>query len=171
MLFFVKNYKFIFNFWLIFFCCRCCDNCENPPSKMDLGKECFMLLSLFKATGQKFGVGMMTDILRGSRNKSVLDKNFQKLEFYNKGKDHEVKFWKELFGILLADSFIVNEYISFNNSKNVPIPKLTDKAKEFLDNSTLESASLTLSITASFENLVKKGEKIKKIKVKKFLKK
>lgn len=59
-----------------------CDNCFNCTGEFDLvdvGLEAQMILSCIVRMGERFGAAMVSDVLRGSRNKRVLDNGFDQL--------------------------------------------------------------------------------------------
>lgn len=59
-----------------------CDNCFNCTGEFDLvdvGLEAQMILSCIVRMGERFGAAMVSDVLRGSRNKRVLDHGFDQL--------------------------------------------------------------------------------------------
>ncbi len=65
---------------------------------MDVSNEAKMLLSAVQQTNNMFGLGMPVDVLRGSKNKKLIERGFhQKCSVYGAGaKTYSEKWWKEL---------------------------------------------------------------------------
>ncbi len=75
-------------------CKEFCDNCKKEKvEEIDITKEARMLLSAMYRTGQSFGKGYIVDILRGSKNKKLLDNSHDILSVYGIGKDISKDSW------------------------------------------------------------------------------
>jgi len=71
-----------------------CDNCLSPDmTKVDISIASKKLLSTIVRTGQKFGVIYLIDILRGSKDKRILENNHNNLSVYNIGKEYTKAQW------------------------------------------------------------------------------
>jgi len=76
-------------------CEKYCDNCtKEKKEEIDITKEAQMLLSAIYRTGQSFGANHIVDILRGSKNKKVLDNSHDRLSVYGIGSDISKDSWE-----------------------------------------------------------------------------
>jgi len=89
--------------------CESCDNCKKDAKsvKKDFTKEATLLLNIVYETGNKYGMNMLIDILRGSRSKKVLPK-FRKMKEYGNGIMHKNEWWK-IFGRMLINNGYMGE--------------------------------------------------------------
>ena len=76
-------------------CIDSCDNCQKGEiEEIDITKEARMLLSTIYRANQSFGANYIIDILRGSKNKKILDNNHDKLSVYGIGEDISKSSWE-----------------------------------------------------------------------------
>jgi ATP-dependent DNA helicase RecQ len=66
--------------------CDTCDICVNESEMVDITSDACVVLNAIAATGQRFGVGHIIDVIRGSEKKRVLELGHNGLEMYGKGK-------------------------------------------------------------------------------------
>ena len=76
--------------------CGHCDNCLDPPQRVDATLHARMLLSAVARTGQRFGLNHVVDVLRGSRAQRVLDRGHEALSVHGIGKDMPKSYWLHL---------------------------------------------------------------------------
>ncbi len=77
--------------------CGKCDNCLNPKiNKEDLTIEAQKYLSCIKRTGEMFGNFHIIKVLRGSKDKNVLQRKHNELSTYGIGSDLSKKQWNHL---------------------------------------------------------------------------
>lgn len=91
--------------------CGHCDNCRYPKPIEDWTIEAQKFLSCiarFAQRGQRFGMGHIIDVLRGSKNERVLKNGHDKLSTYGIGKDRSVDQWR-LLGRSLIHQRLVDE--------------------------------------------------------------
>ncbi|MBC6421416.1 MAG: DNA helicase RecQ [Hormoscilla sp. SP5CHS1] len=86
--------------------CDCCDNCRHPQPTEDWTVEAMKLLSCVARSQERFGMVHIIDILRGSRNKKVLQNGHDQLSTYGIGKDKTVEEWKMLARSLLHQGLL-----------------------------------------------------------------
>jgi len=71
-----------------------CDNCLNPEIKrIDITTAARKLLSTIFRTNQSFGLHYVVDVLRGSREKRLLENNHDKLSVYKIGEEYSKAQW------------------------------------------------------------------------------
>ncbi len=79
--------------------CSACDNCTTDPDavdRTDVTVAAQKLLSCVYRTDQRFGIGHVVKVLRGSRDKKVLQLGHDRLSTYGIGAEHSTAEWKEL---------------------------------------------------------------------------
>jgi ATP-dependent DNA helicase RecQ len=73
--------------------CGNCDVCKNPRKKFDATVLAQKALSAIFRTNQKVALTMLVDVLRGSRNQSVMNKGYDQLPTFGVGKDLKAEVW------------------------------------------------------------------------------
>ena len=86
--------------------CGNCDICLSPPVLMDATVDAQKLLSTIYRTNQIYGAGYIIDVLRGSQNAKVLERNHDKLSVYGLGKDLPAEYWNTILRQLLNLNYI-----------------------------------------------------------------
>jgi len=86
--------------------CGNCDNCLTPPAAWDATVPAQKALSCVYRSGQRYGVGHLIDILRGSENEKVRQSGHEKLSTYGIGKDLDSRTWRSVFRQLVATSLL-----------------------------------------------------------------
>ncbi len=82
--------------------CGNCDGCLEPVESWDGTQAAQKALSAILRTGQRFGVGHLTDVLQGVQNEKTQRFGHDKLPTFGVGKDLERKEWASLFRQLVA---------------------------------------------------------------------
>jgi len=75
--------------------CGNCDVCRNPRSKFDATVSAQKALSAIARTEQKIAMGMLIDVLRGSHNRSVTERGYDKIKTFGVGRDLRAEEWAE----------------------------------------------------------------------------
>ena len=86
-----------------------CDNCSNCLSEgefVDKTIEAQKVLSCIYRMKQKFGSGMLVDVLRGSKNKKVLQFHFDELSTYGLMKEYSAEELKNFINTLISHGYI-----------------------------------------------------------------
>jgi ATP-dependent DNA helicase RecQ len=76
--------------------CGNCDVCLDPPELYDATEEAQKALSCVFRLRERFGVGHVVDVLRGSTNQRVLDLRHDGLSTYGIGADRSAEHWRSL---------------------------------------------------------------------------
>ncbi|SFV58762.1 ATP-dependent DNA helicase RecQ [hydrothermal vent metagenome] len=83
-------------------CKNRCDNCLEPDIKrIDITTASRKLLSTIYRTGQNFGLHYVVDVLRGSKDKRVLENHHDKLSVYDIGGEYSKAQWLTIADRLL----------------------------------------------------------------------
>jgi len=106
--------------------CGNCDNCLNPPEKIDATTEAQMALSAVYRTDQRFGMMYLIDVLIGSTSEErITEFKHDELNVFGLGKDHPKTWWRRLYRQLISLGYIeVDEEFG--------ALKLAEKAKKIL---------------------------------------
>jgi ATP-dependent DNA helicase RecQ len=86
--------------------CGACDNCLTPPQTWDASEAAQMALSCVYRSGQRFGVGHLSDILMGKLTVQVEKFNHQQLTTFAIGKAMNAKQWSSVFRQLIAQGLL-----------------------------------------------------------------
>ncbi|CAM1355502.1 DNA helicase RecQ [Tenacibaculum halocynthiae] len=125
--------------------CGNCDVCKNPPQFFDGTVIAQKALSAIYRLGEKEAMGTVIDVLRGAKNATVLDKNYQYLKTYGVGNDISWKDWQHYLIQLVNQGY---SQIAFHLNNTL---QLTDFSKKVLFNG--EKVQLTTPVE------IKKEEK------------
>ncbi len=89
--------------------CGMCDNCRFPKPLEDWSTEAQKFLSCvgrFAQKNQNFGVNYTIDVLRGSKEKRILQNRHDQLTTYGIGKDRSADNWKTLARSLIHQGLV-----------------------------------------------------------------
>ena len=82
--------------------CGNCDNCLCPPVTIDGTELARKALSAVYRTGQRFGVGYVTDVLMGKAEERIIRNSHDQLAVFGIGKDQDQNTWRGVFRQLTA---------------------------------------------------------------------
>ncbi|WP_394886472.1 DNA helicase RecQ [Clostridium butyricum] len=86
--------------------CNSCSNCMNEGEVIDKTVDAQKVLSCIYRMNQKFGSGMVVDVLRGSKNKKVLQFKFNELSTYGIMKEFSADELKTFINTLVSQGYI-----------------------------------------------------------------
>jgi len=86
--------------------CGNCDVCDNPPELWDGTQAAQKALSAIFRTGMRFGVGHLTDILRGKTSDKIRQYGHDTLPTFGVGSDLDEHAWKSVFRQLAAAGLV-----------------------------------------------------------------
>ncbi|MGL1889524.1 MAG: DNA helicase RecQ [Reichenbachiella sp.] len=81
--------------------CGNCDVCRNPPEFVDGTVLAQKALSACIRTGQKVGIGMLIDVLRGSGRQEIYALGYHQVKTYGAGKEHSYFDWQHFISQFL----------------------------------------------------------------------
>ncbi|MCR9065025.1 MAG: DNA helicase RecQ [Cytophagales bacterium] len=97
--------------------CGNCDVCLNPPKLIDATVLAQKALSAIARTGENVALGMLIDILRGSRNQVLLSKGYDRLPTFGVGHDLRYEEWADYIMQMLNAGAIDIAYDEAHNFK------------------------------------------------------
>lgn len=86
--------------------CGNCDVCRNPPVRFDGTDLAQKALSAIARTNQQIAMGLLIDILRGSRNQQVLRSGYEKIKTFGAGKDIRTEEWVDYISQMLNTGLV-----------------------------------------------------------------
>lgn len=104
--------------------CMNCSSCLSEFTTVEVTREAQMVLSCIVRMKHSFGMTMITNVLRGSKEKKLLDWDFDELSTYGLLKHKSESFVKNVISLLLA-----NHYLNLNQHKGL---ELTSRAQALL---------------------------------------
>lgn len=134
--------------------CGNCDVCKNPPQFFDGTVIAQKGLSAIYRLQGKEAMGTVIDILRGAKNATVLDKNYDKLKTYGVGNDISWRDWQHYL-IQLTNQGYCQIAFHLNNSLQLT---------EFSNKVLFEGEKVQLTTPVEFTKEVKTVTKEKKKK-------
>jgi len=84
----------------------CCDVCRAPAEQLDYTVAAQKFLSCVKRTGERFGVGYVVEVLRGSRAEKILRNGHDRLSTHGIGKDLPKEEWQHLARELIRGGYL-----------------------------------------------------------------
>jgi len=136
--------------------CDSCDNCTIVKEQFDATEISQKIISCVAKTGGYFGASHIIAVLRGSRNKKVLDKRHDELSVYGIAKNYSDNELKSLI-IALLDQDILEKAPG-----DYPTLKVSNKGMLMIRNNqkiSLERAHQSIS-TPPMASKTKKGSKV-----------
>ena len=86
--------------------CGNCDTCLQPPETWDASVAAQKALSCVYRSGQRFGVGYLTDVLLGKEIDRIQQFGHDKLSTFGIGKELNQTQWKDLYRQLIAHGLL-----------------------------------------------------------------
>ena len=129
--------------------CGNCDTCLNPPQRYDATEDARKALSCVFRVDQRFGIGHVIEVLRGSKNQRVLDLRHDKLSTYGIGRDKSNDHWSHLLRQLIHYGYLEQDIANYS------VVKLTEAARPLLRG----DISLELTLPRNKPGRKKKAEK------------
>lgn len=102
--------------------CGNCSNCNGDFEEIDITVESQKILSCITKTRQRFGMKIIVDILRGSKNQKILEWGLDKQSTYGLLKSYTELDVKRMINFLVIKDYVLRTQDKF------PILKLTSKS-------------------------------------------
>ena len=151
--------------------CNNCDICLDPPKRFDGIVEAQKALSCVYRVGQRFGVGYVIDVLRGSSIQRIKDYGHDKLSTYGIGKEHSHDYWLSIFRQLIHHGYLLQDITQSSILKltenarcilkgEVPLQLATPRLTDFKKKATSKASHLNLNYDKKLFARLKKLRKL-----------
>ncbi|HER63312.1 MAG TPA: DNA helicase RecQ, partial [Desulfobacteraceae bacterium] len=94
--------------------CGNCDICLDPPELVDVTEDARKALSCVYRVGQRFGMGHVIDVLRGSKKERLLQLRHDRLSTYGIGREKSPEFWGGLLRHLVQNRYLEQDVGNFS---------------------------------------------------------
>ena len=120
--------------------CGNCSNCLNKGEVKDKTIDAQKVISCIYKMKRSFGVGMIVDVLRGSKNRKLLNLGFDELSTYGIMKEYSNDGLKEFINVLIAHGYLdVNEEYGTVALNNISFKVIKNEVKVLLKEVNIES--------------------------------
>lgn len=106
--------------------CGYCDNCKNPKEQFQAQEEVVHIIKTILATGERFGIGHVANVLKGSHNQYVMSYDHDKLSEFEKLKSYDYDTIKSMVRQCLVQGLIEKDI------ETVGVIKISDLGKKYL---------------------------------------
>lgn len=106
--------------------CGNCSNCNTNFEEADITIEVQKIISCIKRAGERFGVKMIVDILRGSKNQRIIANRMDKITTYGLMNSVPENKLRDIINFL-----VLSGYLEITNS-DYPVIKVTQSGNEVL---------------------------------------
>lgn len=106
--------------------CNNCGNCLDNSEMIDITLEAQKIISCIYRADEKFGAGLIIDVLKGSKNKRVLQFNLDKISTYNLMGEYKKETLREIIMTLVSKG-----YINMTSDK-YPVLQLSSLSRDVL---------------------------------------
>lgn len=146
--------------------CNKCSNCLNEGEVVDKTIDAQKVLSCIYRMKHKYGTGMLIDVLRGSKNKKVIQLNFDELSTYGIMKDYSAEELKNFINTLISQGFITVEQgtypvLALNSmSRKVIVGEMKVLLKEFKVNRKIKENNELFEILRGIRSEIAKEHNV-----------
>lgn len=102
--------------------CGNCGNCKDTSDLNDITLEAQKIFSCIKRMGEQYGIGLVSNVLRGSNTKKIQQLRFSSLTTYGIMKEYTIGEIADMIHLLVAEDYL---YLS---EGQYPVVKLLNKA-------------------------------------------
>lgn len=125
--------------------CGNCDVCLHPPNVFDGTIAAQKALSALLRCGEKLGMHMLAEVLRGSGRREILEQGFHLIKTYGAGREYAFQDWLFLIAQMLHRGLMDMAYDDHNHLK------ITDAGRAVLSGEKRIQLALTNRVSARTE--------------------
>lgn len=93
--------------------CGNCDICLNPPTLVDASDEAKTLFGVIAATGERFGMAHIIDVLRGAQTERIRSLRHDNLPQHGLGRSRAKKYWQAFIRQALGAGYLALDIEGF----------------------------------------------------------
>uniref|UniRef100_A0A831XF95 DNA helicase RecQ n=1 Tax=Geobacter metallireducens TaxID=28232 RepID=A0A831XF95_GEOME len=112
--------------------CGNCDLCLDPPESFDATEEARKALSCVYRVGQRFGMGHVIDVLRGSKSERINQLGHDRLSTYGIGADRSAEAWGSIIRQLIHRGYLEQDLANYSVLKLTPAARPLLRGEESL---------------------------------------
>lgn len=86
--------------------CANCSNCNDESEVTDITLQAQKIFSCIRRMREQYGSGLVADVLKGSKNKKVIQLGFDSLTTYGLMKDYTLKEIKDIINVLISEGYL-----------------------------------------------------------------
>ena len=86
--------------------CNNCSNCNSEIESTDITTDSKKIMSCIKRMKERFGIGIVTDVLKGSKTAKIKSMKFDDLSTYGIMSDYSKETIKEIISFLVSENYI-----------------------------------------------------------------
>ncbi len=101
--------------------CGHCDHCLHPLEGFDGTQLTQMALSACLRSEQSVGIGLLTDVLRGSGKKEIFDRGLHRIKTYGAGRDYSAREWNDYITQMINLGYLEIDYTRHSVLKCTPL--------------------------------------------------
>ena len=101
--------------------CKHCDNCLNPPDKIDGSVLAQKALSGLIRAEENIGLNLLIDVLRGSGRSEIMNRRLHLIKTYGSGRDLTFLEWKSYISQLINQGILRVDYVNNFILKTTPL--------------------------------------------------
>ncbi|MEL7596722.1 MAG: DNA helicase RecQ, partial [Clostridiaceae bacterium] len=87
--------------------CENCSNCNDDSEFIDITVDAQKIFSCIYRMRERYGVTVVAEVLRGSKNQKILNLNFHNLSTYGIMKNYTIKEIKDIINMLIAEEYLI----------------------------------------------------------------
>ena len=86
--------------------CASCDNCDHPPDMIDSTEPAMMIVGCVKQLPSRFGIELISDVLRGSKSTKIQEYHLDILPAYGSGKKYSKAQYRTWINELVRQGYL-----------------------------------------------------------------
>jgi len=110
--------------------CASCDNCDHPPDMVDGTEPATMIARCIQELPSRFGIELISDVLRGSKSAKIQDYHLDSLSAYGSGKKYSKAQYRTWINELVRQGYLDR------TGDKYPVICCTGKSEELLKGRT-----------------------------------